>query len=282
MRTETNWYFGFVGTGKGYSSPQACSTIASGSGVTLSVPQREVKGTVGQPVNLSVSYVTLTPYSTLKIQWCLFSENTPFVTLSRSNCSPGPVTPRYNCSDHRVTRPSYQHRVHLDPDTGSLWLRDFQSDDSGVYVISVYRDGVNTTTEGNVTLTVYNETDVGCTTQPGSTTSQPLSTESIEYLHIIVSVVGCFLIVLILFILVTKKYKGSCLQHDSVAMETHDQPIEGMRQDFAEGQDSVLNGDLTYSLLQWSEHRIPAASGGDPQDSGLETIYAFPQKVNRR
>ncbi|XP_043534021.1 uncharacterized protein LOC122541371 isoform X4 [Chiloscyllium plagiosum] len=221
------------GTGKGYSSPQACSTIASGSGVTLSVPQREVKGTVGQPVNLSVSYVTLTPYSTLKIQWCLFSENTPFVTLSRSNCSPGPVTPRYNCSDHRVTRPSYQHRVHLDPDTGSLWLRDFQSDDSGVYVISVYRDGVNTTTEGNVTLTVYNET-------------------------------------------------GSCLQHDSVAMETHDQPIEGMRQDFAEGQDSVLNGDLTYSLLQWSEHRIPAASGGDPQDSGLETIYAFPQKVNRR
>ncbi|GCC38562.1 hypothetical protein chiPu_0017077 [Chiloscyllium punctatum] len=186
-------------------------------------------------------------------------------------------------SDHWATRPSYRHRVHLDPDTGSLWLRDFQSNDSGVYVISVYRDGVSTATEGNVTLTVYNETDVESTTQPGSTTSQSRgSTESIKYLYIIVPVVGCFLIVLILFILVTKKYKGSCLQHDSVAMETHDQPIEGMRQAFAEGQDSVLNSDLTYSLLQWPEHRIPAASGGGPQDSGLETIYAFPQKVNRK
>ncbi|XP_072405905.1 uncharacterized protein [Chiloscyllium punctatum] len=206
---------------------------ASRSGVTLSVPQREVNGTVSQLVKLSVSYFTLTPYSTLKIQWRLFSENTPFVTLSRSNCSPDPVTSRYNCTDHWATRPSYRHRVHLDPDTGSLWLRDFQSNDSGVYVISVYRDGVSTATEGNVTLTVYNET-------------------------------------------------GSCLQHDSVAMETHDQPIEGMRQAFAEGQDSVLNSDLTYSLLQWPEHRIPAASGGGPQDSGLETIYAFPQKVNRK
>ncbi|XP_072405904.1 uncharacterized protein [Chiloscyllium punctatum] len=256
---------------------------ASRSGVTLSVPQREVNGTVSQLVKLSVSYFTLTPYSTLKIQWRLFSENTPFVTLSRSNCSPDPVTSRYNCTDHWATRPSYRHRVHLDPDTGSLWLRDFQSNDSGVYVISVYRDGVSTATEGNVTLTVYNETDVESTTQPGSTTSQSRgSTESIKYLYIIVPVVGCFLIVLILFILVTKKYKGSCLQHDSVAMETHDQPIEGMRQAFAEGQDSVLNSDLTYSLLQWPEHRIPAASGGGPQDSGLETIYAFPQKVNRK
>ncbi|XP_060706941.1 uncharacterized protein LOC132832807 [Hemiscyllium ocellatum] len=253
---------------------------ASGSGVTLRVPQREVNGTVNQPVNLSVSYSTLPPYSTLKIQWRLFSENTPFVTLIRSNCSPDPVTSRYNCSDHRVTGPSYRHRVQLDPETGSLWLRDLQSNDSGVYVISVYRDGEGTAAEANVTLTVYNETDCKWTTQPGSTTSQSRSTVSITYSYIIIPVVGCFLIVLIFFILVTKKYKGSCPQHDSVAMETHDQPIEGMRQDFAEGQDSVLNSDLTYSLLQW--HRIPAASGGDPQDSGLETIYAFPQKVNRR
>ncbi|XP_072405828.1 uncharacterized protein [Chiloscyllium punctatum] len=148
---------------------------ASRSGVTLSVPQREVNGTVSQLVKLSVSYFTLSPYSTLKIQWRLFSENTPFVTLSRSNCSPDPVTSRYNCTDHWATRPSYRHRVHLDPDTGSLWLRDFQSNDSGVYVISVYRDGVRRATEGNVTLTVYNETDNMITTPLVSSCKQPMT-----------------------------------------------------------------------------------------------------------
>ncbi|XP_060706751.1 uncharacterized protein LOC132832679 isoform X2 [Hemiscyllium ocellatum] len=148
---------------------------ASGSGVTLRVPQREVNGIVSLSVNLSVSYSTLPPYSTLKIQWRLFSENTPFVTLSRSNCSPGPVTSRYNCSDHQVTGPSYRHRVQLDPETGSLWLRDLQSNDSGVYVISVYRDGEGIAAEGNVTLTVYSETDNMITTPLVSSYKQPMT-----------------------------------------------------------------------------------------------------------
>ncbi|XP_038672986.1 uncharacterized protein LOC119976513 [Scyliorhinus canicula] len=135
------------------------SYFASGIGVTVRVHQREVMGTVDQSVLLPVSYSTLTPGSTLQIQWGLFPGDTPFVRLTRSDCFPDPDRSGYNCSDHRETAPSYRDRVHLYPENGSLLLWDLQPSDSGDYVICVYSVGSSTPWRGNVTLTVYNKTD---------------------------------------------------------------------------------------------------------------------------
>ncbi|XP_038671411.1 uncharacterized protein LOC119975690 isoform X3 [Scyliorhinus canicula] len=201
--------------------------FASGIGVTVRVHQREVMGTVDQSVLLPVSYSTLTPGSTLQIQWGLFPGFTPFVRLTRSNCSPDPDRPGYNCSDHRETAPSYRDRVHLYPENGSLLLWDLQPSDSGVYVISVYSDGRNTAWRGNVTLTVYNKT-------------------------------------------------GCQRQHDSDLTEIAVQPVGGTGQVLTE--ESISNGELTYSMLQWSgprpAHNIP--------ERPEETIYAFAQKEDCR
>ncbi|XP_059495528.1 uncharacterized protein LOC125446602 isoform X2 [Stegostoma tigrinum] len=195
-----------------------CLFAPGNSAISLSVSQREVNGSVSQSVRLSVSYSTLTPSSTLGILWYFLPGDTPIVSLIRSNCSSDAARCCYNCSDHQMSAPSHRHRVDVDPETGSLCLRDLQPSDSGVYVIQVYADGADTAVKENVTLTVCNVT-------------------------------------------------GCRLQQDSVVMETSIQSIEGMRQGLTEGQDTLTNSELTYSLLQWSKDRNPQASGADTQET---------------
>ncbi|XP_048376263.2 uncharacterized protein LOC125446602 isoform X1 [Stegostoma tigrinum] len=244
-----------------------CLFAPGNSAISLSVSQREVNGSVSQSVRLSVSYSTLTPSSTLGILWYFLPGDTPIVSLIRSNCSSDAARCCYNCSDHQMSAPSHRHRVDVDPETGSLCLRDLQPSDSGVYVIQVYADGADTAVKENVTLTVCNVTDGESTTPAVSTTNQS-STENTE-MYIITSAAMCFFIVLICFIylLVTKKHRGCRLQQDSVVMETSIQSIEGMRQGLTEGQDTLTNSELTYSLLQWSKDRNPQASGADTQET---------------
>ncbi|XP_072331487.1 uncharacterized protein [Scyliorhinus torazame] len=249
--------------------------FASGICVTVRVHQREVVGTVEQSVLLPVSYSTLTPGSTLRIHWGLFPGDTPLVTLTRSNCSPDPDRPGYNCSDHRVTASSYRDRVHLYPENGSLLLWDLQPSDSGVYGISVYSDGDGTTWKGNVTLTVYNKTDSETPAPSVSVSPQTRATGNIEKsIGISVSAAVCLLIILICLCLrMTKKYTGCQRQRDSELTEI---AVGGTAQVLTE--EPISNGELTYSLLQWSgprpAHNIP--------ERPEETVYAFARKADCR
>ncbi|XP_038671410.1 uncharacterized protein LOC119975690 isoform X2 [Scyliorhinus canicula] len=244
----------------------------------IGVHQREVMGTVDQSVLLPVSYSTLTSGSTLQIQWGLFPGDTPFVRFTRSNCSPDPDRSGYNCSDHRETAPSYRDRVHLYPENGSLLLWDLQPSDSGVYVISVYSVGGSTAWRGNVTLAVYNKTDSETTSPSISVSPQTRATSITEKsIGVSVSAAVCFLIILICaYLMMTKKYTGCQRQHDSDLTEIAVQPVGGTGQVLTE--ESISNGELTYSMLQWSgprpAHNIP--------ERPEETIYAFAQKEDCR
>ncbi|XP_062904288.1 uncharacterized protein LOC134346691 isoform X5 [Mobula hypostoma] len=131
-----------------------------GSLVAASVREREVNGIVGQSALLSGSYCKPDPGSELTVKWNLYPDPTPLVKLIRTQCSPHPDKPGYNCSDRLIITPSHRGRVHLYPDNGSLLLCDLRSSDSGVYAISVYCGG-NSSVEYNVSLMVHNGTGCG-------------------------------------------------------------------------------------------------------------------------
>ncbi|XP_067830148.1 hepatic and glial cell adhesion molecule-like [Heptranchias perlo] len=266
------------------------SLSASGSRVTVRVDQSEVNGTVNQSVLLPVSYSysTLTlKYSILTIKWFLFPSDTPCATLTRLNCSLTPDKSGYNCSDHQQDGPAYKHRVHIYPENGSLLLRDLQSNDSGVYVISVSRGG-ETASEGNVTLTVYPETASEYSTTPSVSGSAENSTTGPDKwentLYINVSTAVCLLIIIItcLCLLVIRTHRGRHPPRDSVVTETPSAQPEGTRQALAEGQELVINGEVTYSYLHWSGPINTPAPEPDTSEAPPMNIYAFVQKVERK
>ncbi|XP_078073544.1 uncharacterized protein LOC144496850 [Mustelus asterias] len=257
------------------------SLCASGSSVTVTVHQREVNGTVNQSVLLPVSYSTPLHNSSLRLEWSLFPGNTALLTLIRSNCSPDPDRSGYKCSVHLVTSPSYQDRVHLYPDNGSLLLRNVQTNDSGVYVISVYINAEGTTRKGNVTLTVYNGTDSETSTATVSASTHISTTtgkvENVIMIGVSAAAVSLLIILVCLHLLMTKKHTGCQRQQDLALMEISAQPIGETRQDLAENEGSLSNGsELTYSFLQWSGPRLHPNTHVRPQ----ETIYALAQRTD--
>ncbi|XP_059827191.1 carcinoembryonic antigen-related cell adhesion molecule 3-like [Hypanus sabinus] len=182
-----------------------------GSLATVSVRGREVNGIVGQSALLPGSCCTPTLCSLQQVEWYLYPGQIPLVQLTRQ-CSPLPDGPGCNCSDPPpFITPSHKGRVHLYPDNGSLLLWDLRSNDSGVYVITVYCGG-NNTVRDNVSLTVHNGAEKANSTS--STTNGQLMTTAKDWRLFHLYRAALFFLVIILFVIslvlsMTRKQMGN-------------------------------------------------------------------------
>ncbi|XP_059826722.1 uncharacterized protein LOC132394500 isoform X2 [Hypanus sabinus] len=239
-----------------------------GSLATVSVRGREVNGIVGQSALLPGSCCTPTLCSLQQVEWYLYPGQTPLVQLTRQ-CSPLPDGPGCNCSDPPpFITPSHKGRVHLYPDNGSLLLWDLRSNDSGVYVITVYCGG-NNTVRDNVSLTVHNGTEKENSTSP--TTPSPLGETSSTHrwpicLGVIVVVAIC------LSLMMTRMHRGCGCKSDTTEKIAESNAVSWEELD--ENQDQNSQVDITYTILQLPLPDSPTTTQG--YETGV--IYSAPRK----
>ncbi|XP_069775359.1 uncharacterized protein [Narcine bancroftii] len=237
------------------------SLPASGHDLVLCIGQREVNGIIHQSALLATSFKpAFCP--TLKLKWRVIPDPTPIASLLRTKCSLLPGRSTYNCSDKQLVASSYEGRVHIFPENGSLLLNQLQLNDSGVYEISVYSQGDNSV-RGNLTLMVHNETE-SVTPTPSMTTNSARG-----WIYITVAVSGSTLLVILLM---------SCWLHLHMTQWGCHQRRESNTERFVQlggaSQQDVNKPQITYCLLQLPHGCSPTA--GEP-DTGI--VYTVSRKV---
>ncbi|XP_062904285.1 uncharacterized protein LOC134346691 isoform X2 [Mobula hypostoma] len=240
-----------------------------GSLVAASVREREVNGIVGQSALLSGSYCKPDPGSELTVKWNLYPDPTPLVKLIRTQCSPHPDKPGYNCSDRLIITPSHRGRVHLYPDNGSLLLCDLRSSDSGVYAISVYCGG-NSSVEYNVSLMVHNGTEKANSTSPTTPQPPPSPRGFIPALPICLGVI--VVVAICLSLKMARTHWGCGRKSDTTEKIAQSNGVS--REELDENRDQNSHVDITYTLLQLPLPDCPTTTQGHENC----IIYSAPRK----
>lgn len=106
-------------------------------GVLVTIPQKLVNGTVGQPVLLPVSYsLNDAPQFPLSVVWAFVNSSNVLISCTLLGCALGAGKVPRNCSSKCVPPGTQCKQLELFPENGSLLLRDLQLSSAGTYIVT--------------------------------------------------------------------------------------------------------------------------------------------------